>query len=112
MINRENPNYSIEDLKKHADNYSTMFDINWETLEKHPERHNEFETMKVKADNIIVKLEPVYVEMRLTDTRLNDDCWVNEELNMCIHDIEDRLVDAYAMQLVYEKYSLIKNITV
>jgi hypothetical protein len=103
--------YTIEILKSIAVKESEMLEINWDTIESQPGAKE----LLVKSHNDAVariqELEPVYTEMRSRDIRVKDECWINEELNVCIHDIEDKLVDSYCMVNVWERYNLINNIT-
>jgi hypothetical protein len=103
--------YTIGILKNIAAKESEMLEINWDTIEGQPGAKELLVSSYNNAVARIQELEPVYTEMRSRDTRSKDECWINEELNVCIHDIEDKLIDSYCMVVVWERYNLINSIT-
>lgn len=94
----------LEDIRESARANATDLEIGWEKLEKSKRSRQTFENRMEMIDNHVQKLEGTW-------NRLSEGNPDQDDIDMILQWLADELYIGYQMQVMYENYKAVKNIT-
>ena len=94
----------LEDIRESARANATDLEIGWEKLERSKRSRNAFESRMEMIDAHVEKLEGTW-------NRLSEGTPTQDDVDMILQWLGDELYIGYQMQVMYENYKAVKNIT-
>lgn len=94
----------LEDIRESARANATDIEIGWEKLEKSKRSRQMFENRMEMIDAHVEKLEGTW-------NRLSEGNPTQDDIDLILQWLSDELYIGYQMQVTYENYKAVKNIT-